>query len=163
MRFTRSLGAVVLGAAVLASAGCGAHIPTDPDGTLDRVRGDELRVGVSPNAGFVEVDGDVPSGTEVRAIEAFADSLEADVSWTVGSEEALVRGLEDDRLDLVAGGITDDTPWVDRAGMSRPYADVTDADGRTRHLVMLVPLGENAFLSELETFLGTYIEEEGLR
>lgn len=163
MRLAKRLVAGIVGVAVLASAGCAVRIPSDPDGTLDRVAGDVLRAGVSPNAGLVEVDGDDPTGAEVAAIEAFADHLDADVEWTVGSEEALVRGLEDGGLDLVAGGLTDATPWSERAGMTRPYAEVTDADGETHRLVMLVPLGENAFLSELEAFLDAYVEREGLR
>lgn len=161
MRATRSVLAAFVLAVVL--SGCGISIPTDPDGTLDRVRGGELRVGVSPNPGFIEVGGGRPSGAEIDAIEAFADHLDADIDWTVGSEEALVRALEDERLDLVAGGLTDQTPWIDKAGVTRPYAEVTAEDGETHRLVMLVPLGENAFLSDLETFLGGYIESEGLR
>src|SRR5690606_31974392 len=51
------------------------------------------------------------------------------------------------------GRLTDATPWADRSGVTRPYAEVRDAVGETHKLVMLVPMGENAFLSELEVFL----------
>ncbi|PPF64270.1 hypothetical protein C5E11_05880 [Clavibacter michiganensis] len=151
---------------VLSLCGCGLTIPSDPSGTLDAVRGGVLRAGVSPNAPFVDVTGvdeeptgTEPTGTEVEAIEAFADHLDADVEWTIGSEEELVRDLEDGELDLVAGGLTDETPWSDKAGVTRAYDEVTDDDGRVQKLVMLAPMGENAFISELETFLSRYSRE----
>jgi ABC-type amino acid transport substrate-binding protein len=144
--------AVGLVAAVLVT-GCGVQIPADPSGTLDAVTGGMLRVGVSPSDGLIDVAGEEPAGSEVDAIRGFADSLEADIAWTVGSEEALVRELENGELDLVAGGLTDETPWTEKAGVTRPYAETTDDDGKTRKLVMLVPPGENAFLARLETYL----------
>ena len=171
LRFGRDLMAGLALVSVLSLCGCGLTIPSDPSGTLDTVRGGVLRAGISPNAPFVDVTGVgeeptgteptgiEPTGTEVEAIEAFADHLDADVEWTIGSEEELVRDLEDGELDLVAGGLTDETPWSDKAGVTRSYDDVTDDDGSVLKLVMLAPMGENAFISELETFLSRYSRE----
>lgn len=144
---------LALAAVCAALTGCGIQIPADPDGTLDRVTSGVLRVGASANGDLVRIDDGEVSGSEAELVEEFADHLDARIDWTEGSEEALVRGLERGDLDLVIGGITDETPWTDRAGMSRPYAEVRDSEGATRKLVMLVPMGENAFLTELETFL----------
>jgi ABC-type amino acid transport substrate-binding protein len=139
------------GLAAVSLVGCGLTIPSDPDGTLDSVRGGELRVGVAPDGELVEVgDGD-PTGSVIDLVDGFADTVDASPEWTVATEETLVRMLERGDLDLIAGGITSDTPWLERAGVSRGYTDIDGADGRT--LVMLVPLGENAFLSELERYL----------
>ena len=135
----------------VALAGCGLTIPRDPDGTLDAVTGGELRVGTSPDGALVEVRNEVPSGSIVDLVDDFADSIRAEPEWTVASEETLVTMLEAGELDLIAGGITADTPWVDRAGVSRGYPGIDGAGGR--EIVMLVPLGENAFLTALETFL----------
>jgi len=145
--------AAAVAAASLLLGGCGVQIPTDPSGTLDAVQGGVLRAGVTPNGEWVRMDENEPTGSEIDALTRFAKSLDADVEWTVGSEQALVRGLEDGELDVVAGGLTDHTPWTNKAGMTRPYAEATLADGSTVELVMLVPLGENAFVSTLETFL----------
>lgn len=123
----------------------------DPEGTLDTVSGGELRVGTSPDGDLVVVRDGEPSGSIVDLVDEFADSIRAEPEWTVASEETLVTMLEAGDLDLIAGGITADTPWVERAGVSRGYPGIGGADGR--ELVMLVPLGENAFLSTLETFL----------
>ena len=132
---------------------CGISMPTDPNGTLDRVSGGELRVGASPNGDLVQVDDGSYSGLEPELVKRFADSLDATIDWTVGSEEALVRGLENGSLDLVIAGITEKSPWVDRAAPTRPYDEVSDNHGGTHKLIMLVPMGENAFLSTLERFL----------
>lgn len=131
--------------------GCGISIPTDPNGTLDSVTGGELRIGVSPDDGLVDVDGASPTGSLVDLANDFAATLHAEPTWTVGSEETLVGMLEADDLDLVIGGFTEQTPWLDRAGLTRGYGGIAGADGRK--IVMLVPLGENAFLSDLERFL----------
>lgn len=155
MRGRRRRNAAIAAALTLllggALAGCGLVVPADPDGTLDRVRGGELRVGLSPEPGLVEIDDDEASGALVDIAEDFARSIDADPRWTVRGEESLVAMLEDGRLDVAIGGFTERTPWADRVGVSRPYPGVPGSDGRP--LVVLVPLGENAFLSELERFL----------
>lgn len=58
-------------------AGCGLTVPTDPDGTLESVRGGELRVGVSPDGALVQVRGGEPSGSVVDLVEGFADKIDA--------------------------------------------------------------------------------------
>lgn len=152
MNVSKRLQAVLLILAMAVSlVGCGMTVPTDPDGTLQTVSGGELRVGVSPDDSLADVSADIPTGPLIDLTDTFADSLDAEVRWTVGSEEALVGMLENDDLDLVVGGFTDQTPWLDRVGVTRGYTGIVGADERT--IVMFVPLGENAFLSGLETFL----------
>ncbi|KRD51114.1 hypothetical protein ASE34_13770 [Microbacterium sp. Root280D1] len=126
-------------------------MPADPDGTLASATGADLRVGVSADPGLVDTDRDTPTGSIADLVTGFADSIDADIDWTYGSEETLVGMLERGDLDLVAGGFTSDTPWIDKAGVTRGYPEIDGADGR--EIVMLVPLGENAFLSTLERHL----------
>lgn len=140
---------MLLGA--LVATGCGVQVPADPDGTLDRVTGGELRVGAVPDPGLVEVTGDDPSGPLVDLVEEFADTIDAETEWTVASEETLVSELETGALDLAVGGFTDQSPWADRVGLTRGYTAIPGSDGRS--IALLVPLGENAMLAELETFL----------
>lgn len=145
--------AALAAAIVLAGAlsGCGLTIPADPDGTLETATGGVLRVGTSPDGDLVTIDDGTPSGSIVALVDRFAESIDAETAWTVASEETLVDRLESGEIDLVAGGITAQTPWIDRAGVTRGYPGIDGADGRD--IVMLVPLGENAFLSALERFL----------
>ncbi|MCP2371866.1 ABC-type amino acid transport substrate-binding protein [Agromyces terreus] len=152
-RHTRPLAptALVIGC-ILALTGCGISIPTDPDGTLQRVvRTGELRAGASPAGTALVVDGDRVSGALADLVEEFAAEQGARVIWTVGSEEALVEDLEQGDLDLAVGEMTDQTPWSDRASVTRPYTDLPGLEGRKT--VLLLPLGENAFQSALETYL----------
>ena len=135
----------------LGLTGCAIQVPADPKGTYDHVRGSTLRVGASPEHGLVESGSTGPAGELVDLIEGFATQHDADVEWTWGSEESLVGELEQQGIDVAIGGFTDKTPWSNRAAVTRGYPEIVGADGRS--LVMLVPLGENRMLSELETYL----------
>jgi ABC-type amino acid transport substrate-binding protein len=136
-------------AGVVALAGC-APIPRDPDGTLDRVTGGELRVGASPAEGLVEIADGTVSGPLVDIVEGFAEQHDARAVWTIGSEEDLVFDIEQGSLDMAIGGMTDKTPWAVAVGVTRGYPEL---DPGTAPVVMFVPLGENGFLSALEGYL----------
>lgn len=145
----------LLAAVVVLAAGCGVSVPADPDGTLDRVRGSTVRVGVSPNPPYTEVasPGADPAGSEVELVRAFADHLDAEVAFTVAGEQSLVARMEAGELDLLVGGLTDRTPWQKQVAVTRPYQETPAPGGGTDRHVMAVPMGENAWLVELERFL----------
>jgi polar amino acid transport system substrate-binding protein len=105
----------------LSSAGCG--LPRDPMGTLERVRGGEMRVGVVPNEPWTEMDGG-PSGVEVELIEDFAGELGAEAVYVRGTTPDLLQAARQGEVDVVIGGFTDDSPGVreqKEAGITRPY------------------------------------------
>ncbi|CEA09859.1 Membrane-bound lytic murein transglycosylase F [Arthrobacter saudimassiliensis] len=135
-----------------------ACMPRDPDETLDRVRGGELRVGISHNPPFTSIAGDEPTGSEVDLVLRFAEQLGAEVAWHAAGEEALMDQLKEGQLDLVIGGLSEQSPWTDKAALSAPYGTSTGADGKERKMVMAAALGENAFLMELEAFLADHGE-----
>lgn len=145
---SRELHTVVL---ALGMTGCGVTVPSDPNGSLQSVSERSLRVGASLEPGLIDSEGAALSGPLADLVEEFAAEIDTTVDWTAGGEESLVRMLEEGELDLVVGGMTDQTPWVERAGVTRGYTTIEGADGRS--LVMLVPLGENALLFVLEQFL----------
>lgn len=135
-------------------AGCGMSLPTDPEGTLDRVRDGQLRVGVSTNAPWTETfDEAEPAGIEPDLVRRFAATLNARIQWSEGGEQKLVDELERGNLDIVVGGLTKDTPWTEKVAVTAPYAEAVDRHGETHQHVMAAPPGENAFLLELEGFL----------
>ena len=138
-------------ALVLLLTGCG--IPRDPDGTLERVQSSGvLRAAASPAEGNVAVDGDDVTGPEVELVEGFAESLGAEVEWHVMGEEPAVDAMERGEVDLLVGGLTDQSPYAPKVGMTRPYAESVDHGEATKH-VMAVPMGENAMQSALERYL----------
>jgi len=132
----------------------GCAIPVDPEGTLDKARGGVLHVGATESTGWVSLSDDsAPSGLETDLIREFAEQQDADIEWTAGSEYELIGDLEHGRLDVVIGGFADDTPWSDRAAITRPYTEIRDEDGQVVRHVMLARMGENALLLALDRFL----------
>ncbi|HEX3034964.1 MAG TPA: transporter substrate-binding domain-containing protein [Thermodesulfobacteriota bacterium] len=100
----------------------GCKIPQDPEGTLKRVQGGTMRVGVSDNEPWViKGPNGEPSGVEVELVRQFAKELNAKVEWDWGSVEEHMEALKHYELDLVIGGITEATPWKKEVGMTRPY------------------------------------------
>lgn len=164
----RGMVAGLLLVVLLMLTGCAGSFPADPLGTLEKARGGTLRVGASMNGDWVRISadasGDVSSsgvhGTEADLVRDFAAQLGADVEWVAGSEQVLAEELKHNGLDLVIGGLDDKTPWVTHAGVTRPYAESRDERGNLHNHVMLVPLGENAFLLELEKFLMAVKEQQ---
>ncbi len=131
------LGIILLG---------GCDLPRDPEGTLARVRQGVMRVGWSANSPWVESGGEVPAGTEADLVRAFARSLDARIEWRRDGEQELLADLEKYELDLVICGLTRETPWKKKVGLTRPYTP-------TGKQVLAVPPGENAWLVKLEYFL----------
>ncbi|QHF25889.1 ABC transporter substrate-binding protein [Rathayibacter sp. VKM Ac-2804] len=147
---SRKGAGVVLAVALL--SGCG--IPSDPDGTLEGVRGQVLTVGATAARDRVSLSaGEEPTGIEPDLVRAFADTLDADVVFVEGSEAELVDLLDRDAIDIAVGGFLEDTPWTDHAGTSLSYAETRSPTGTTDRHVLLVPLGENALLLALDRFL----------
>lgn len=148
-RRRRGAASVLCILVLLVATACG--IPRDPDGTLDRIAGGELRVGASPHGDLVFADGGNVAGTLADVIEGFADEHDATVVWTVDSEERLVDDLESGALDLAIGGMTDATPWSERVSVTRGYTGLDGAAGDP--VVVLLPLGENGLQAALEQYL----------
>jgi polar amino acid transport system substrate-binding protein len=132
---TRALPGVLTGALLAAStlllSGC--QWPRDAEGTLDRVRGGTVRVGITESEPWVVLDGERPAGVEVRLVEQLADRLDAEIVWVEGSESELMEALHVRALDLVVGGLSSAAPWTDQASLTRVYL-------RTR-TVIAVPEG----------------------
>ena len=157
----RGVMAGLLLAVLMVLPGCGSSFPADPEGTLENVRGGTLRVGASMNGDWVRINasgsGGLSSndvqGTEAELVKDFAARLGAEIEWVAGTEQVLADELKHGGLDLVIGGLDDKTPWVTHAGTTRPYAESRDGRGSLHKHVMLVPLGENAFLLELDKYL----------
>jgi polar amino acid transport system substrate-binding protein len=132
--------------AVLSSCG----LPRDADGTLDRVHGGALRVGVSDHPPWTAIrDGQI-DGIETRLVAELARGLGARPVWRRGAESELLDALHRRELDIVVGGLTADSPWKGQVAFTRPHFTDT-ATGRAH--VLAVSPGENAFLVHVERFL----------
>jgi polar amino acid transport system substrate-binding protein len=99
--------------------------PRDAEGTLDRVTGGTLRVGLVEAEPWVVLDDDQPGGVEVRLVQELAVRLDTEVEWVRGSESALMEALHVRAVDLVVGGLDSSAPWQDRASLTRHYLTTT--------------------------------------
>jgi len=131
---------------ILSTTAC--NIPRDADGTLDRVQGGEVRVGLAHNPPWVDAL-DSQAGIEPGLVAELARQLHAKVSFVKGSETKLLESLHRRELDIVVGGFTDDSPWKSEVAFTNPYHE--DAEGK-KHVLALPP-GENAWLGRVEQYL----------
>jgi hypothetical protein len=136
----------ILALLALASA-CG--LPRDTNGSLDRARGGVLRVGVADHPPWDSVTAGTVSGLEPRIIDALAATIGATPTWRRGAESELLAALERHELDIVAAGLTDDSPWNGRVAFTKPYR--TDQSGGAH--VLALAAGENALLVLVERYL----------
>jgi polar amino acid transport system substrate-binding protein len=149
---------VTLVLAIVLAGGC--DLPRDPQSTTQTARGGVLRVGVVRESPWTTCGSasDGPCGIEIDLVVRLADELNAEIRWFPGGEARLLPALERFELDLVVGGLTDDTPWAGRVGLTRPYLvesslrPPSSTEREHRH-VFAVPPGENAWLLAVETFL----------
>lgn len=138
--------ALLLSAFLVPLTAC--DLPRDPVGTLERVRGDTLRVGVVASPPYLVRTGEVAGGPEGELVRAFAARIDAEVEWRWGSLDEHMKALESFELDLVAAGLTMTSPWKKKVGLTRPW----EVEGK-RKQVLAVPPGENGMLVALEALI----------
>jgi polar amino acid transport system substrate-binding protein len=120
--------ALALLIAALAATGC--QYPRDPDGTLNRVEGGVMRVGVTESDPWVLLEGDEPSGgAEVELARRFARDLGARIEWVQGSEEELVDAAKEGQVDLILAGLTSKSRWKKDVAFTRPYVETRSVVG----------------------------------
>ena len=104
--------------AVLSACG----VPAEPQDTLAEARGNELHVGVVHDPPWTIIEGgEVVGGVEVRLLDRFADTLDADPVFHPGDLGDLAEVLGQFELDLLVGGLTTSSPWRSRVAFSPTY------------------------------------------
>ena len=134
---------------VIALSFTACDLPHDAEGTLSHVQNGSLRVGVSDNEPWVAVAGDTISGYEGVIVGELARQLHSRIEAHPGAESVLLEELKDRKLDLVVGGLTDDSRWKKELALTKPYH--TDREGK-KHVLALPP-GENDWLVRVEEYL----------
>lgn len=129
--------------AALTLAACD-RLPTDPDGTLDRVQSERrFRVGLIATGG-------TPADRRLESafLARIARSTGARPAVKQGASEPLLLDLEDGGLDLVIGPLSSESPWVERVALLEPLGAVPGP-----HEVQVTPIarnGENRWIMLLE-------------
>lgn len=148
---------LLLGLSVV-SVGCG--LPRDPEGSIERIRGGVLRVGVAENSPLTKIsDKGAVSGEEADMVKELATDLNAQVTWVEGGESELMGKLESYELDLVIGGIPSDTPWKQQVALTDPYDPLDMSDPTEMPHVLALPPGENRWLYELQRWLNERLQK----
>ena len=138
----------LLTVAALAFALTACDLPRDPEGTLERIEGSSMRVGVTDSPPWTIVTEGEPAGVEAELLRQLARDLDAEIEWVEGSESEILEDVEQGHLDVAIGGFTADNPWAKNVMFIQPYFTL----GEDEH-VMAVPHGENAWIVRLERFL----------
>src|SRR3954447_15491720 len=131
-------------AALLAGCGDDSGFPRDPKGTLLRVRGGTIRVGLVESPPWVVRNGDEAAGIEPELARQFAREINAKPEWHWGGEQPQMEALERYELDLLVAGITRQTPWKSDVGLTSGYFG--------KH-AFATPPGENGWIKALDEFL----------
>jgi polar amino acid transport system substrate-binding protein len=128
----------VFALAALITASC--DFPRDPRGTLDKVQGGTMRVGIVNHDPWTQMEEGRASGVEVALLRDFAGELETEIVFVQGTVPELLEAARLGEVDVVAGGFTDTSPGVSEgkeAGVTSPYLMTRFAVG--------VPTGRPAF------------------
>ena len=117
----RAIRAIFIFILIIPALSC-EDLPRDQKETTRRItQSGKLRVGLIENPPWVIRTMDEPKGAEVELVRQFASEIGAKPEWTWGGEEKLLGALENYELDLVAGGLSDKTPWKNRIGMTGQF------------------------------------------
>ena len=139
----------------------GCTYPADPEGTLQRVQGQSMVVGLVENQPWVtRLDSGEPAGVEVELVRRFAQELDATVEWVWGSEQKHMEALARFELDLAIMGLTRATPWNKRVGLTQPYYTTRIAVGVPSIMTAPVDLSGLTVAVKRGTVTAAYLTEE---
>lgn len=93
--------------AVLVLVGC--RYPVNIERPMAAMHGGELNIGLSENPPWVINSAQGPAGLEVEIVRALAEDMNATINWHWDSEGNLLAALSHYQLDLVIGGLTQDS------------------------------------------------------
>jgi polar amino acid transport system substrate-binding protein len=89
-----------------------------------------MRVGVVDHRPWTTVTPGGAGGIEGALIAETARELRARIEWVRAPESQLLRALELRELDVVIGGLTDESPWRWRVAFTKPiYTDTIVVGG----------------------------------
>jgi polar amino acid transport system substrate-binding protein len=106
---------------LVAAVWTACDLPRDSDGTLNRVRGGAMRVGVVVDTPWTTDSAGMSGGIEGQIVQSLARELNARVQWIPGRQDELLAALQHRELDLVIGGLNARSPWSKQVAFTRPY------------------------------------------
>ncbi len=148
---------------MLSLSALACDLPRDPEGTLNRVRGGTMRVGVFERRPWTTLPANGGAGgLEGALIAELARELGARIEWVRATESELLEALKMRELDIVIGGLTAESPWAQHVAFTKPfYTDtiVVGAPPGTRRLEKLD--GQAVWFNVKEPTIGGYVRKKG--
>ncbi len=142
----RPLAALAFVAALLCLAAC--DLPRDPNGTMNRVRGGTLVVGIVEGSSYASLGASEATGEDADLARRVADTFGAEPRWTRGTADQMVAALDDGAVDLAIGGIPRRAPWTTRVALTASIGGMNLGGERVERAFAL-PLGENRWMLEV--------------
>jgi polar amino acid transport system substrate-binding protein len=121
-----------------------------------------MRVGVVENPPWSTFPrGGGAGGIEGALVAELARELGARVEWIRGSESPLLESLRLGELDVVIGGLTDDTPWTRRVALTKPFYTDTIVVGAPPGVPRLEKLDGQTVAVRAGDPTAAYVRKEG--
>ena len=138
-------------------------LPRDPEGTLERVRGGTMRVGVVERRPWTTLPaGGGAGGLEGALVAELARELGARIEWVRSTESQLLEALRLRELDIVIGGLTDGSPWARHVAFTKPFYTDTIVVGAPPGTTRLRSLdGRAVAVHAREPELAAYVRKQG--
>lgn len=106
---------------VIATLCWSCNYPKDPNHTLDKMKNQTVRVGISESSGLATISEAGPTGVEVELIKGYAQTINSKIEWVKGSQEQIVGLLKEHQVDVAIGGYSKQTAFKKHIGLTRPY------------------------------------------
>lgn len=146
----------VMLACAITLAGCGGGTPHESEKTLTYIlQNGALRVGVIESMPWAGKGFMGAKGVEGWIVSQYARSTNVGAKWYYLSEDDAFGDLQDRKLDIVIGGLTDDRSEQENVTLTRPYFATSREPGR----VLAVQTGETRFLLALERFMQEHSQD----
>jgi polar amino acid transport system substrate-binding protein len=121
-----------------------------------------MRVGVVEHRPWTTLPaGGGAGGIEGALVAELARELGARIEWVRGPESQLLEALHERELDLVIGGLTDDTPWKQHVALTKPFYTDTIVVGTAGAQPLRALEGQRVAVAASDAVTAAYVREKG--
>ena len=105
---------------LLIFAGC-ENYPKDPHNTLEKIKGDTIRVGIAESGQWASYKDHSAQGLEAEIIKTYAQQINATIKWIPGAQEDLINLMKKYEIDIAIGGFTNSSVFKKHAALTQPF------------------------------------------
>jgi polar amino acid transport system substrate-binding protein len=121
-----------------------------------------MRVGVAEHRPWTTLPaGGGAGGIEGALVAELARELGARIEWVRATESQLLEALRERELDLVIGGLTDDTPWKQYVALTKPFYTDTIVVGTPGIQPLRALGGRRVAVAASDAVTAAYVRKKG--